>query len=249
MATSNQIQSHALAPISGTTMTSREIAALVEKDHYNVTRDILKMFEDLGLDALKFEGIYADSRNRDQVEYVLDQELTYTLMAGYSTVMRHRIVGRWLELETKQRKQEELAPYSNTLLYHELKRKAKDSNQQANRQIFDHHLKPHMLKKFPGVPSSVLDPILVEVKTVMTSYYPNNDGDLVLMPKLKHPVASVIDEGRPEAEIREMHRMMYKHVSNPPETVDEMILRLGSKPKECSFLPYAASTSKTELLK
>lgn len=81
------------------TMSSQEIAALTGKEHKNVTRDISKMFLELGEDALKFERIYFDSMNRPQVEYVLDRELTDTLLTGYSAVARRKVIARWHELE------------------------------------------------------------------------------------------------------------------------------------------------------
>lgn len=86
------------------TMSSREIAELCEKEHKNVKRDIEVMFEALNLDALNFERIYFDSMNRQQIEYLLDENLTMTLVTGYSVVLRHRVVSRWkqLELSTQQ---------------------------------------------------------------------------------------------------------------------------------------------------
>lgn len=86
------------------TMSSREIAELCEKEHKNVKRDIEVMFEALNLDALNFERIYFDSMNRQQIEYLLDENLTMTLVTGYSVVLRHRVVTRWkqLELSTQQ---------------------------------------------------------------------------------------------------------------------------------------------------
>ena len=48
------------------TMTSREIAELTGKEHFNVTRDIREMFESLEIDAFSFEGIYLDILNREQ---------------------------------------------------------------------------------------------------------------------------------------------------------------------------------------
>jgi anti-repressor protein len=81
------------------TMSSQEIAGLTGKEHKNVTRDINKMFVELGEDALKFERIYFDSMNRPQVEYVLDRELTDTLLTGYSALARRKVIARWHELE------------------------------------------------------------------------------------------------------------------------------------------------------
>ena len=44
------------------TMSSRDIAELTGKEHFNVKRDCLVMFDELELDALKFEGIYLDAQ-------------------------------------------------------------------------------------------------------------------------------------------------------------------------------------------
>ena len=81
------------------TMSSREIAQLCEKEHFHVKRDCEVMFKGLQLDALKFEGIYFDSLNRQQTEYLLDEELTMTLVTGYNIVLRNRVIKRWKELE------------------------------------------------------------------------------------------------------------------------------------------------------
>lgn len=81
------------------TMSSREIANLCEKQHKNVVRDICTMLECLEIDALRFEHIYFDSMNRAQTEYLLDKDLTLTLVAGYSAPIRYRIIQRWQELE------------------------------------------------------------------------------------------------------------------------------------------------------
>lgn len=82
-------------------MSSREIAALTGKRHDNVKRDILVMLADLKVDALSFEDIYLDGRNRDQVQYLLDREHTDCLLTGYSAGMRMKVIRRWHELEQK----------------------------------------------------------------------------------------------------------------------------------------------------
>lgn len=81
------------------TMSSREIAELTKKEHKNVKRDIEKMLTELGEDALSFERIYFDSMNRQQTEYLLDRELTETLLLGYSAALRRRVLRRLRELE------------------------------------------------------------------------------------------------------------------------------------------------------
>ena len=84
------------------TMSSREIAMLTDKEHKNVKRDIEVMLQQLNKDALSFERTYFDSQNRKQTEFVLDQELTLTLVSGYKVDLRNKIIKRWQELEAQQ---------------------------------------------------------------------------------------------------------------------------------------------------
>lgn len=81
------------------TMGTRIIAELCEKEHFHVKRDCEVMFASLNLDTSKFGGIYLDSMNRQQTEYLLDEELTMTLVTGYNIVLRNRVIKRWKELE------------------------------------------------------------------------------------------------------------------------------------------------------
>lgn len=81
------------------TMGTRVIAEICEKEHFHVKRDCEVMFTSLNLDASKFGGIYLDSMNRQQTEYLLDEELTMTLVTGYNIVLRNRVIKRWKELE------------------------------------------------------------------------------------------------------------------------------------------------------
>lgn len=82
-------------------MSSREIADLTEKRHPDVKRDCEVMFQGLGIDVRKFAHIYFDSMNRQQTEYLLDEELTMTLVTGYNIVLRNRVIKRWKELENQ----------------------------------------------------------------------------------------------------------------------------------------------------
>ena len=81
------------------TMSTRIIADLTEKRHDHVKRDVENMLGQLGLDIPKFGGIYFDTQNRQQTEYLLDEELTMTLVTGYNIVLRNRVIKRWKELE------------------------------------------------------------------------------------------------------------------------------------------------------
>ena len=86
---------------SGLKMTSREIADVTGKRLYHVNRDILTMLNELDLDKSQFGSIYFDNKNRQQIEYVLDEELTLTLVTGYSIKLRNAVIKRWKQLENQ----------------------------------------------------------------------------------------------------------------------------------------------------
>ena len=81
------------------TMSSREISTLTGKKHYNVMRDIELLAAQLEVDVSKFGGIYTDSQNREQTEYLLDKDTCLCLVAGYNAKLRLKIIKRWQELE------------------------------------------------------------------------------------------------------------------------------------------------------
>ena len=108
-------------------MPSREIAALTNKRHADVMRDIRKTLEALEIneskfasveiDMLKFQRIYKDTMNHPNMEgseyehrgntyteYHLNKELTLTLVSGYNVKLRNAIIKRWQELEDKDLK-------------------------------------------------------------------------------------------------------------------------------------------------
>ena len=85
---------------SGTlTMTSREIAELTGKLHQDVLRDTRNMLDQLEIGASNFAASYLSEQNKALTMFSLPKDLTITLVSGYSVVMRHRIVTRWMELE------------------------------------------------------------------------------------------------------------------------------------------------------
>lgn len=83
-----------------TKMSSREIAKLTRKQHKDVLYDCRKMFESLNLQSADFSADYQDERGRTYQEYWLDQDLTMTLMMGYSIPLRHKVATRWRQLES-----------------------------------------------------------------------------------------------------------------------------------------------------
>ncbi|HEI9795057.1 TPA: Rha family transcriptional regulator [Serratia marcescens] len=83
-----------------TKMSSREIAVLTGKQHKDVLYDCRKMFEALDLQSADFSADYQDSKGRTYQEFLLDQDLTMTLVMGYSIPLRHKVAKRWRELES-----------------------------------------------------------------------------------------------------------------------------------------------------
>ncbi len=83
------------------TMSTKEIAELTGKEHKNVLADCRTMFDGLGMHSAEFSAQYKDSTGRTLPLFNLPKDLTFTLVAGYSVELRHRIVTRWLELESK----------------------------------------------------------------------------------------------------------------------------------------------------
>lgn len=103
-------------------MSSREIANLTEKRHSDVLRDIRRMLGDLSdetpnanLRSGYKEQTYADAQGQQRAEFLLNFELTMTLIAGYNVVLRNRIIKRWQELELQQQ-QIQLAKQNNQIL-------------------------------------------------------------------------------------------------------------------------------------
>lgn len=91
---------------SPSTMSSREIADLTEKQHSHVMRDIRAMVErlkaDPGLDWRCETETYMDEQGKPREMYRLDKDTTLTLVSGYDAVLRFRIIKRWQELEAAQ---------------------------------------------------------------------------------------------------------------------------------------------------
>ncbi|WP_438721423.1 Rha family transcriptional regulator [Bartonella rochalimae] len=81
------------------TMSSREIAELCDKRHDNIVRDIRQICTDLKIEVSKFQGNYKDSTGRKLVCYNLPKRECLILVSGYSTVLRAKIIDRWIELE------------------------------------------------------------------------------------------------------------------------------------------------------
>lgn len=84
------------------TMSSREIAELTGKNHFDVCRDINKTLSQAEIDVSKFAGIWTDSQNRKRTEYNLPKRECDLVISGYSVKYRLAIIDRWHELESKK---------------------------------------------------------------------------------------------------------------------------------------------------
>ncbi|WP_421243845.1 phage antirepressor KilAC domain-containing protein [Aeromonas sp. 601019] len=85
---------------AGPMMSSVEIAELTGKEHKNVLADIRKMLVEI--QSAEKSADYKDSMGRVQPCLMLDKDESLCLVAGYSAVLRMRIIRRWQELEAQQ---------------------------------------------------------------------------------------------------------------------------------------------------
>lgn len=83
------------------TMTSREIAELTGKRHFDVMRDIERMYEQLGEDVKGCAQKFVHPQNgQEYSEYALDREHTECLVTGYNAMLRMKVIKRLRELES-----------------------------------------------------------------------------------------------------------------------------------------------------
>ena len=84
-------------------MSSREIAELTNKQHKDVIRDVRvmqKALEEDGADLRHLTDV-KDGRGYTS-EFLLDRDLTETLITGYSIALRHKVICRLRELEEER---------------------------------------------------------------------------------------------------------------------------------------------------
>ncbi|WP_288477111.1 phage regulatory protein/antirepressor Ant [uncultured Pseudomonas sp.] len=82
------------------TMSSREIAELVDKQHKDVIRDIRVMQKALAEDGADLRHLREEKDGRGYTSaFHLDKDLTKTLVTGYSIPLRHKVIRRLHELE------------------------------------------------------------------------------------------------------------------------------------------------------
>ena len=92
------------------TMSSREIAQLIGKEHRHVLRDVRTLLEALGLDSEGYAQKWSHPQNGQMYdEFQLPRDLTETLITGYSIPLRHKVIVRLRELEGQAVKSTALA--------------------------------------------------------------------------------------------------------------------------------------------
>lgn len=77
-------------------ISSLEIAEITGKKHSKILRDIRQMLESLRIEMTQDNGIkksfFINEQGREFPEYLLNFELTMTLITGYKTIFRNRII-------------------------------------------------------------------------------------------------------------------------------------------------------------
>lgn len=97
--------------MNAVTMTTLDIAELTRKRHDHVLRDVRRALESISnqsntrlVNAPKsgaVESTFTDKKGEIRPMLVLDKHLTFTIITGYDTALRHAVVGRWIELEAQ----------------------------------------------------------------------------------------------------------------------------------------------------
>ena len=67
------------------------------KEHKNVIRDIRKILDELGIDALKFEATYLTVSGDERIYFNLPRLECDLVVSGYSAKYRMAIIKRWQE--------------------------------------------------------------------------------------------------------------------------------------------------------
>lgn len=96
------------------TMSSREIAELTGKEHKHVMRDIRTLQEQLGdLFGGSVQTWTHPQNGQTYDEFVLDKDTCLTLLLGYDSVARMKVVKRWQELESQTERRDPMEVLSD----------------------------------------------------------------------------------------------------------------------------------------
>jgi len=100
--------------------------------------------------------------------------------------------------------------------------------------IFKHHVTRLVRDELVSGEVALGEKILSHIQKIWFSYYPNSDGVPVPLPmsKRKAQPSMYVKKGRPVAELTAQWKMMYKHVTNPPESLEDFLARNGDQPNQ-----------------
>lgn len=118
------------------TMTSKEIAELINKNHADVMRDIRSLIQQLDNEqessfALShYEQKLPNNAKKQLPMYLLTKEQVLLLVSGYNVNLRLAIIRRWEELE-KQNKPKEMTRLEILTLALESEKRALEAEQKA----------------------------------------------------------------------------------------------------------------------
>ena len=84
---------------SDTVMTSRQIAESTSKDHFHVLRDIRLIQQELGESKFGLTSSYKDQQGKTRPEILLNHTEIMTLITGYNSVLRFKVIQRLEQLE------------------------------------------------------------------------------------------------------------------------------------------------------
>jgi len=80
-------------------ISSVNIAALTDKNHSHVMRDIRVMLEDLELGESKFGSTYFDAQGKERPMFLLPKREALILSSGYNIQLRAKIIDRLEQME------------------------------------------------------------------------------------------------------------------------------------------------------
>ncbi len=166
----------------------------------------------------------------DSMEYFFTVDTAKHVAMMSNTDRGFEVREYFIKVEKEFKKQESLRPFLTTPIYRELRYHAAVSERRSVRWVIEHKMVERMQHKFRPISPTVLDPIINAVKSFLTDYWTDEEGNLRLLSKDKSSL-SLIERGWTDKEIASYYRMTYKHDPNPPETLEQMQARLGDRPK------------------
>lgn len=204
------------------TMSSREIAELTGKLHHNVKRDIFTMLDTLKINAINFECIYRDDRNRKQMEYRLNRYYTELLITGYDVKRRAAVIDRWFELEKQVSQPQVPQSFAEALrlaadTQEQLEQEQKEK-EQAQKRVSTYekvtsqhnHTLHRVVRTFPGV-----NTMKIKSDLMFYGYLYKRANTYKVRAKYSHLFTERTDDGE-QGHLRRVETGMIHPLSNRP---------------------------------